>query len=556
MLMMNRIKIAAVALIAAVLAVVSNVADSPDASASPANYDWTTSAINFYTDNTILYEFSGLDTTAAYSWFVETTDDYGAVIERIGTHTSVGSAIHTWFHGNSINDSRWPANYTGPMRVVDNYGNVLGRHYITPPPGADWETSDGDTDQGLKQSPGNTEHGGACAAPPYWALNPDGYHHSYNPCSVQVHKSWPSSYFLLHFRLDVAEYGDGDLITFSPVGDTSQEVAFNLDSIIDYNHDSDWPGGMSEVNTQSFVVVNTGDRELPFIDYTKSENAFDPEDDLVLDRDPHKASFNPLAAFTAFDFGSYSCQRLTSGFIWQSDCESVILISKQIPLTRNEGREWDIRPGASVIGEGGTQLVHLTQHTVEIWDGYNGAWFVGDCDDLDCPSVDYFDSTVYAFALSRQLDFVVDTLPVDTESEDHRLVWQVTPISINGGAITAEELIFIPGLYNNESIYTISVTGGIQSGFSGFFDSVGFGTPLGKSLVFLFGLLISIGAVAAMRGNYLMQLISFSATGGTLLSLGFRTNLLVAAFLAVLIALWLAFYAGFGRDGSGNESVN
>lgn len=545
---MNRVRFALMVAAMAAVGVVFGGVNSRDAHASPANYDWATSAINFYTDNTILYEFSGLDTTAGYAWFIELTDDFGVPFQRIGTHTSVGSATATWFHGNDVNSSQWPQNYTGPMRVVDNYGNVLGQHFMAPRPNDDWATSDGVTPDGLKQSPANTEHAGVCAAPPYWALNVDGYHHSYNPCSVTVTKSWPSSYFLLHFRLDVADYGDDDVITFSPLGTVDHEVGFNLDHIIDYNTDEDWTGGLSEVNTWSFVVVNTGDRELPFIDYEESESAFDPTDGLVFDRDPHKASYNPLAAFTAFDYGAYSCQRLTSGFIWQSDCESVILVSRHIPLVRNESEEWEVEPQINPIGSGGTQTVAIRQRTEEIWSGYSGAWSVTDCNDVDCDTDDDIDNTVYSYASERLLNYTVDTLGVEAEDEEHRVMWQVVPISVNGGTITAADLQFNVGFYDDDAVYTISEAGGIGGGLRGFFSQVGFGTPLGKSIIFLIVVIIATGGAVAMKTPFLVQLIAFTASGGTMLAMGFRTNLLVAAFVAVIFVLWAAYFAGFGRE--------
>ena len=95
------------------------------ASADPYDYDYTYSFTNIYWDDEIDYDFTNLSATSTYTWTVQALSSDGSVRRTIKVDTAVEVVTAHFVIGGVT---------VGPIRVIDNFGKILGYHYIVPGP--------------------------------------------------------------------------------------------------------------------------------------------------------------------------------------------------------------------------------------------------------------------------------------------------------------------------------------------------------------------------------------------------------------------------------------
>jgi hypothetical protein len=514
------------------VAITGSIWSGEKAHADLTDYTWEYTATNFYSENAMLYFFTGLDITFTYYWYVYKTNDSGQLIELLFTRSTIGQANYGIVLGGGGANGIWPQDYTGPIRVIDNFGQTLGRHYIAPTPVDDWITSSGVTNENLKQSPGiavsdRDQYANDplhyCAAPPYQPINVDGYHHTYNACSVTSGKN-NGSYVLLHYRLDVADYGGGDEIVFYQLGESTPHATFSLDEIIDYNMGG--VASISEVATRSFILINTGPTHLDVIDYNWSYTAFP-----LRSGDPHAAS-SDLGLLSKFDYGAYNCLR-TESSTPVSDCESPLLVSRRGLVVNPFDGEWTVKINTPEVGFGGTVNVTLSQFTPEIWDSYSGAMLF-----FDSQYGGDVNSDLFAYSPSRILTYTAD----DEENAQVIGAWGIIPVAPFSFAVSALDYEFLPFDY-----YAIVEGAGTKGSFLSAIAAIKFDTKFGQGLLLLLAEVVIVGALGHYKAPLPAQIVALIGVGALGIMLLDMSPLFVGGFGAVTFALLLYMWQNAKR---------
>lgn len=501
------------------------------AQGDPGDYTFTSLSKNFYNQWPLTMGFASLDTTHQYTWTVQRLNAAdGSVIDSLGQITSSGSATAT----KAFSPIIWPDHWTGPLQVIDDLGQRLGYWFVAETPHDDWELTVGETAEDAKQVVGVPQSNGVCAAPPYATVDVNGWHHSPRPCKVQTGQD--KGFALLHFRADAASYPVDEQIVFQLMPSPSEVFTIDVDDMIDYNFDGF--GGISSVQTESFVVIatDTHDQLLPWFDPSEASAAFNNED-------------NPYLLDLAT--GAYSCLREDATTLaWISDCESVWLVSNAAPnlditfsLTDSEflNEEWTVRANLPTLGPGGTQIVTLGQKTEAIWSAYNGAW------DLIDERLGIVDSNTYSYSVSRNFSYDVDTV----EDSSVIILWGVEPSAIESGEATPAERAF--AAFDTYAIFDAPT---FRDDVQTLIQAAKLHTPFGNIVVLLLLLILGIigmGALAtALRLpgelHVLGQMLVFTGIGGMLIFWGVTTTLTTILFLAADLAMWAMYFAfGMGR---------
>ena len=524
-------------------------AQTPD---TPQSYTWAYSHTNMYSANPVVYEFSGLDPNYSYEWTISEADwKTGEPVNVIGRLSTVGVSTTAWAAGAGVNGISWPTNYTGPVVVTDNYGNTLGQHFLAPAvenasTPTDWETDTANTSEDEKQTPGIAYNLVPCRNPAYASENPDGWHHTYLPCSTQVQQG---DYWILHYRTDGStRYGLDDRIDFQLVPNSTTAFTIDLDDVMDFN-DGGWSTGLTELHYESFVVFSTTDDELAFVDYTKADTDFNEAGN------PYRADF---------DYGVYSCFREDSTATWISDCESVLIISKNRPnidltvdalgsltdgtfSTTLINTEWEMRAIIDQITVNGTQTVQFEQATEEVWDSYHGSF------ELISFQYGTLDNNIYQYAPQRTYGYSVGP----SLAED-LLSWTVQASTLATNLASASDMEFV--LYDT---YLVVEEGQFTEIIKFYLDKWGLTTPFGNMVAFISLLLISFvlfgGWVFAMgmpaMYRYFVQMMIYFGVGGFWLGLGLSNGLTTVIFIVGGMVIVFFFWLMIGTGGENEMAI-
>lgn len=502
-----------------------------------ASYTWEYDNQNFYREYGLTYSMQGLTPGADYRWTFYLLNDQGLAIDIVATRSLTATGTTATIH---INRDEWPADTYAPVLVRDNYGNNLSYHYLAPqfpnfPNNSEWEDSNGNTAENLKQSPGSRRSvTGPCKAPPYNDDLNNGWHHTGNACSVTV---LPDGYMLLHYRIDAADYGDGHTIQFQRVEPETLDVeVFDIDEMVEYNrtgHNTVFNSGSQQRN--NFVLLNTsGDIDtLPFIDPTAAAN--------------FTAGMNPLAA--TFSTGAYTCTREDSGGSWESDCESLMLVSDA-----SNGNEWELTFQQGSVKPQNIQSAVFRQSTSEIWDAYNGTYEFGDSE------VGLVDLAVYPFTTNRVRTYTVDVANStigNTATGD----WTVFPAHLPTNSATPAEMYFtaVAPSNNEQPTYVIGAADEFSSGIQQLLQDTGFDTAAGQFLLLL--ILVPAGLVGIwyLKAPPVFGAYWYLFVGGFILLIAFSTKTANGLFsllflVSVPLVIMLAILAQ-RSDGGGDESL-
>lgn len=480
-----------------------------------ASYTWEYDNQNFYRDYGITYYMTGLTSGAEYRWTYSLLDNSGLVIDVIAERSLVATGVT-----ETVNISRdtFPANTFGPVRVTDNYGNTLATHFLADEfpnfPGTfEWEQSNGNTAENEKQSPGALYSSGPCIAPPYNETLNNGWQHTGRSCSVAT---TPGGYLLLHYRMDLADYGTGDTIQFQLIEPETLDVfVVDIDEMVDYNASGRTGpilgSSLGSQQTHNFVVLNTSGSTPPFIDPVISNLAF------TSGQNPHRASFDP---------GAYTCTREDSVGTWVSDCESLFLVSNA-----PDGNEWRLTFNRGSVAPNELQTARFVENTTQVVSAYQGGSNFTDSE------VGLIDLTVYPFSANRSLVYnvaVADAAAGNTAVGS----WTVFPATLPTDLMNPDQAFFtaVSPITSELPTYLVADPNDFATGLAGIFEQTGFDTPAGQMMVVLVLTVLGSGAMWFFHFPSIVYSIWYLFTGGFVLFVTFSVGVTSGLFAILYVA--------------------
>lgn len=517
------------------------VNESSPANAQTIPYTYAYNATNLYTDDVVYYEFSGLDTSTAYGFGIYTVDiETGANINQLSRKVvGPGTTTGSWFFGVpviGVSEGSWPDGYTGPIRVIDSFGNVIGEHFVTEPPLTPdaeqvWETSSGIFAFQTKQVIGNLNdyQSGACRSVVNNAINASGLHHGYEPCQSTTKFG---DIALLHFQFDpigyVAPTTDEINIINLSLGSSALSLTIDLDDICEYQELGVSAAGCNTYTAfDSFLVINTGPGELPWVNYQLADVAFTLSGSL----NPMRWGAPRLAANNGL--GAYSCYREVAA-VATSDCESVWLVSNDATSEVANSTEWEINL-LDKVKESGTQQVIFNQDTEQIWDAYHGAYTFEDT------TSGYSDTTIYSYVSERTDSYTVFNSAVD----DVFVYWALEPVFVHSVAVAVvpDDYVFITA-YQYDITPVTTFAEAIDQALNRWGTSQ---TALGRTLV---QVVVLIGAMMVVawspaRGSVLAYMLVWTAVGGGWTIAGLSSDVGALVWGIITVALWVMVFVIF-----------
>jgi hypothetical protein len=494
-----------------------------------AVYSWEYDNQNFYQEYGLTYRMTGLTIGAEYQWQFQQLDDNGLVVDVIATRSLTATATSETIH---INNFEFPDNTFAPLKVIDNYGNILTKHYFAPEfpnfPGAfEWEQSNGNTLENEKQSPGALFNTGPCTSPPYNETLINGWQHTGVACSVAT---LPNGYMLLHYRMDTADYGSGYVIQMHQISPEVQDIyTFEIDEMVDYNrtgHNTFFSAGSQQ--THNFVVLNTSGEPLNFID-GQASLAFTGDN-------PMRVSFDP---------GAYACTREDSVGAWVSDCESVMLVSND-----PQGNEWSLDFVNGTVAPDGTQIGRFGQSTSQIHTAYSGGSTFSD-------SLNgVLDLTVYPFSTLRAFAYTIDASAVDGTVVTG--TWTLVPATLPTQLANPDQMFFTARRKADIGVPTYTV-GEVDfgSGLREILIQTGFDTAAGQITLFIVLVVLGSGLFWFFHIPAIVHSVWYLFVGGLLLMVVIGNDVASGLFviLFTITAPLIALYGIMGRNGEGSGDI-
>lgn len=257
---------------------------SPDkAHAQIAPYsDYDFNVVNLYTNNILIYFFEGMTEDDNFLVFLERLNDDGEYVDSIQARVVIadasGEANISW----SETQETWDSDDQYPMRVVDDFGNILGYHFLSPEPDDSWGTLIGDGDEPDKLCIGG------CI---YNAETGNSNHHESSLSVADQNKilTFENDYTLMHYRCDHTNQDADDKVQVSNIESGTVVFEAMVSELIEYNAPDDSFGDGYACNT--FVVLSTNGEQPPFINEDQDSDA-----SWSLDN-PHTADF-PVAGYS------------------------------------------------------------------------------------------------------------------------------------------------------------------------------------------------------------------------------------------------------------------
>lgn len=459
--------------------------------AAPQDYSYTYNVTNVYTNHVLSYSVSGLDTATQYEFTFQMTDVNGLVTSEIGSDI-LGPGIASGTFGTDF--SGFEDSY-GPLRVVDNFGQTLGKHFVAPAYLDSWQGNAGVTDAENKQGIGGV---------PYVELNPD-YHHPFTDHGEVLTQY--GEYTLLHFRTATTTDRFIKLFDIS----THLEVAeFSVEELYDYNREI--TGSYSPTfEGLSFVVLNTAGTTLNFINAAQDAAAFGGSYD-----NPHELSIGP---------GIYEYARYNGVGTLISFGESVWIVSRT-----TDGLEWFLQIKNLSAIDGGQQCARMYQRTPEVWAGYSDQL-------LEDSSVGVLDATDYAYDDYRNQCYSAGAFA----STPATVTWSWQALSMVEASIDEADFRFeIEESYDIIETGTFDAVETISTGLENF----GLDTPFGNIVVMVAGMI----GIMWITKNPFVALIGFLAIGGLLILLGFSTNLTKIIFAGSAVLGVVLYFRGMTNN--------
>lgn len=503
------------AFIALVIAMVSMVGMLPNvaSAADPSNYDAEYSATNFYTtSNTLRYYFSGLDPATEYTWNLQKVLLDGSLGFVMATKRFTGGTTVTVDFEDLKGDfgldlAGGYARYQGPARVVDNWQQVKGRHYMLygcssslqiDCPNYDWQFD------GVAVNPESDRH---VIGTSYLSdLNSDGYFHEVENSTASIVQVGNSTF--LHYR---AATPGTDVYRILKKNSTTVLYEFKISDFVTYNTDVRNSVLTPTFVEQSFVLLNTDGSYRPFISIEQDRAAFLQAGS---GDNPHRA---------VLETGAYDYKRTTSGGVNISDGESTLLVSE------NLNNEWSLSNVANLVPSGGTLRLEITTNTSGIWDsGYNDTT-------LTDSVLGVIDSDDYLYRKNRTTAYTVDTV-----EQVGTATLQILPTTSNLAFASLADRRYEVSV-NYAILNAFTPESRTETTLAGF----GMDTDLGKGIAMVMVILAALFTVAYFGGKSFTAFgVAYIAVGGLWLALGMGNVLLTIIFGATVMVILFAIFSG------------
>lgn len=463
---------------------------------APQEYLWEYNVTNVYTNHTLSYDVSSLDTATQYTFQFQLLDTSGNVKNIVET-SIIGPGVTTDSFGT---DFAGYEDVYGPLRVIDQFGQVLGEHFVAPAYLDDWQ-SNGTNPAADKQGIGDV---------PYVEENADsGYQHPVRDHTAVLTRV--GEWTLLHYRLGaLVPPTNRKIVIFD--SETATEVAeFDMDELYQYNQHVD------STDTAfvgiSFIVLNTSGDAPNFINESQDAAAFT---DVNFDN-PHELELGA---------GLYQYARYDLTDVLISFGESVWVVSNNVA-------EWTVAVKKPSVQEGGQQCLDLRQYTQEVFTDYPDQLVtdssVGDVDD-----------TNYDFDTFRKVCY-----SAGTEAQSPALAtWEWKAFDMVEPSIDVDDFAFeIGASYTISNPMQFDAIDTLGNGLTAF----GLDSTLGNLVAMLGGML----AVMFVTRNPLVALIAFLGIGGMFVIFGFATTLTKIVFALGAIMAIILFVRGTRQQSEG-----
>lgn len=472
---------------------------SGTAAAQVQSYTSVYSSTNVYNSVALTYTFTGLDSATYYSWTLQ--------IMRLDNPTAVDFTAQTLSCSGTtsciINFNLFdivPSDTFAPARVVDSFGQLLGKHFLAPGVEvAPWTQN--------QTNPADEKTVISYGARPFFD-SISGYHHfSLLAFEGESIITVIGDYSILHYRTSIADYQNEFIEINVPSAATDSIAYFSVEEFVEYNRHTSDPS-IHPSNIHGFVLINTSGERPAFISQIQDSafaNVYD---------NPHTLTMTA---------GIYNYARLDGAGAVKSIGESVWIVSSRKPDWSGTIRQ--------TLKTGREQTVTLQATESAVYEAYP------DLELLDCElgdpltSCDVVDSTDYGFSTRRDIQFTVDVTPIESNS----VVSQRNATSFQYGASVADfPLYFELGAYDiiavvglNERIMDIVLDSGVE-----------------KSTMFLVLFLIltmltyGVLFAAHIRNSFAYGLV-FLGYGVLFLTAGFFESwvLIIMGFLMVIVLI-------------------
>lgn len=462
--------------------------------AAPQDYSYTYTSTNVYTNGTLIYLFTGLDTTTQYTFTLQLLDESGSIQTEIGS-SIIGPGVTTDSVAFDFRNG-FEQSY-GPMRVIDQFEQTLGEHFVAPAFLDSWLGDAGVTDNENKQGIGDV---------PYTELNPD-YHHPNTDHGAVLTRV--GDWTLLHYRTDGTAPPFDRFIKLFDLSTHTEVAEFSVDELFAYNREVTDTLGIS-VEGLSYVVLNTDGSTLPFIN--------EPQDDAAFSgsyTNPHTLNVSA---------GVYEYARYTGASAFVSFGESVWIVSDASDVD-----EWSVTAKKISVVDGGSQCALLREKSAAIWAGYSAQL-------LEDSNFGTLDDTDYAFNTFRQHCFEAGTTSPAT------LTWTREALAFVEPTIDVADFSFImTDTYEISTVGTSQAIDVINDGLANF----GLDTTLGNLVAMMIGML----ALMLITKNPFVAMIGFLGIGGFFILSGLATPLTKILFAGSALFAVILFVRSLSNKG-------
>lgn len=450
---------------------------------APQDYTATYNVTNVYTNHTLNYNLSGLDSATQYTFQFQLMDEANNFLDVIDT-SIIGPGVTTATFGTDF-ASRETA--YGPLRVIDNFQQVLGKHFVAPAYASPWISPQygiGDV--------------------PYQPNNAHGFQHPIedHTAVLTVHGDWT----LLHYNIGALAPPTDRFIRLMDSSSHATVATFSVDELYNYNRQdgTTWSPTFEGI---SFVVLNTDGSVLPFINETEDTSSF-----LGVYANPHELSINT---------GVYQYAAYNGAGVFQTAGESVWIVS-----SATDGTEWDVGLKSPSVAPGGQQCASLYQTTSAVFNGYPDQLLADSSSGLS-------DDTDYSFDTFRRTCFAAG----GSAASPSTVTWRWQPLSMIAPGLTASDFRFeIQATYEIPEDEDFNAITTINEGLSNF----GLDSTLGN----LIAMIATILGAMWLTKNPFVALIAFLGITGFFVIWGLATPLTKVLFAAGAIFAIVLFMRG------------
>ncbi len=487
-----------------------------------ATYTHEFNSTNLYTnDGQLTYHFTNLDANANYVWLLQGIDENGIGIQALGMKFFTGgtSATIQW-----IDDDFDRGNgtlYSGPARVIDNFGNRFGPHYLLPgcliaavtncgPDNIDW------VQDGTAENPeddrfviGRVAH--------IEDENVEGWFHPLRDHNVVMIVE--GDFTFLHYRADVPSTDEYAIMRMS---DSTVLARFIIADLITYNTHVGLTVLTARQPENNFIVLNTSGEQLGFINRVQEDAAFNQIG----------SGDNPFTL--TLGLGAYDYIRTDNVGAHVTDGESVLLIG-------SGGRnEWRLFSNQDEVRVATNINLDLHTQTVEIFDdGFRNHTLIDDIGGA-------IDTADYDFTKRRSDFYEVQAQPVAVA-----LDWLIAPVVSNlediGGLtnrrfiVSHDYVTFVPNAQESQDLRQR-----IENNISG----IGFDTTFGRGLALVLMIMVAFIALGRRHVRGIIPYgLTFIIIGGVWIGVGMSDPLTTILFgVSSLVMVFLMINARSNRS--------